>query len=132
MILRLPIIKQKKVLKKLLIHSVKIIKMATKKKNSKFISGALIGAALGVAVGIFSNSEKGKELKKEMKDKMSDFYKTIAPKLKKMKEVGEKEYKTFINKALADYNKDGKFDKEDLKKLANHAHASWKHLKKNL
>lgn len=100
--------------------------------SSKFLSGALIGAALGVAVGIFSNSEKGKELKKEMKDKMTDFYKTVAPKLKKMKEVGEKEYKTFISKALVDYNKDGKFDKEDLKKLANHAHASWKHLKKHL
>lgn len=103
-----------------------------KKKSSKFLSGALIGAALGVAVGIFSNSEKGKELKKEVKNKMADFYQTIAPKLKKMKEVGEKEYKTFINKALVDYNKDGKFDKEDLKKLANQAQNSWKHLKKHL
>jgi len=103
-----------------------------KKKSSKFLSGALIGATLAVAVGIFANSKKGKELKKEVKDKMAEFYATITPKLKKMKEVGEKEYKAFINKALADYNKDGKFDKEDLKKLAKEAHASWKHLKKNL
>ncbi len=102
------------------------------KKSSKFLSGALVGATLGIAAGIFANSAKGKELKKEVKDKMADFYKTIAPKLKNMKEVGEKEYKTFINKALADYNKNGKFDKEDLKNLAKQAHASWKHLKKHL
>lgn len=108
------------------------MKKQEKKKSSKFLSGALIGAALGVAVGLFATSKKGKEVRKEMKDKMAEFYQTIAPKLKKMREVGEKEYKTFINKALVDYNKDGKFNKEDLKKLAQHAHASWKHLKKHL
>jgi len=103
-----------------------------KKKSSKFLSGALIGAVLGVAAGIFASSKTGKQVKKEMKDKMTDFYQTIAPKLKKMKEVGEQEYKLFINKALTDYNKDGKFDKKDLKNLAKQAHASWKHLKKHL
>ena len=108
--------------------------MATKAKgkSSKFLSGALIGAALGVAAGIFANSETGKEMRKEVKDKMADFYKTITPKIKKMKDVGEKEYKAFITKALDDYNKDGKFNAEDLKNLAKQAHASWKHLKKNL
>jgi len=49
-----------------------------------------------------------------------------------VKEVGEQEYKKFINKALTDYNKDGKFGKEDLKNLAKQVHASLKHLKKNL
>lgn len=102
------------------------------KKSSKFLSGALIGATLAVAVGIFANSKKGKELKKEVKDKMTDFYATITPKLKKMKEVGEAEYKLFISKALKDYNKDGKFDAEDLKNMAKEAHKSWKHLKKHL
>jgi len=105
--------------------------MATK-KSSKFLKGAVIGAALGVATGLFANSKAGKELKKEVKDKMADFYQSITPKLKKMKAVGEKEYKDFINKAVADYNKDGKFSKEDLKKLANQAKNSWKHIKKNL
>lgn len=104
----------------------------TNKKSSKFLSGALIGAALGVAAGIFANSDKGKEVAKEIKDKSIEFYKYLAPQIKKAKEMGEKEYKAFINKALANYNKDGKFDKEDLKKLAKHAHASWKHLKKHL
>lgn len=107
-------------------------KKKSPKNDNKFINGALIGATLAIAIGIFAESKKGKELKKEVKDKVADFYKTITPKLKKMKEVGEKEYKTFIDKALADYNKDGKFDKEDLKKLATEAHKSWKHLKKNL
>jgi gas vesicle protein len=106
--------------------------MATKKKSSKFLSGALIGAALGIAAGIFSSSKTGKQMKKEVKGQMADFYQSIAPKLKTMKKVGEQEYKLFINKALADYNKDGKFDKKDLKNLAKQANASWKHLKKHL
>ena len=71
-------------------------------------------------------------LSKELKFKMAEFYKTIAPKIKRAKAMGEKEYKAFITKALADYNKDGKFDAEDLKSLMKEAHASWKHLKKNL
>ncbi len=101
-------------------------------KSSKFLSGALIGAALGVAAGIFAESKTGKEVRKEIKDKMAEFYKTVAPKLKNAKEMGEKEYKIFINKALADYKKNKKFDAEDLKKMAKEAHASWKHLKKHL
>jgi gas vesicle protein len=105
--------------------------MATK-KGSKFLSGALIGAALGVAAGIFSESETGKEMRRELKGKMAEFYKTVAPKLKNAKEMGEKEHKIFINKALADYKKNKKFDTEDLKKIAKEAHASWKHLKKHL
>ena len=101
-------------------------------KSNKFLSGALIGAALGIAAGIFAASKTGKDMRKDVKDKMTDFYQTIAPKLKEMRKVGEKEYKIFIDKALADYNKDHKFNREDLKRLAKEAHASWKHLKKNL
>ena len=101
-------------------------------KSSKFLDGALIGAALGVAAGIFAGSKTGKEVRKEIKDKLADFYKTVSPKLKNAKEMGEKEYKIFIDKALVDYRKNKKFDAEDLKKLAKEAHASWKHLKKNL
>ena len=101
-------------------------------KSNKFLSGALIGAALGVAAGIFAESKTGKEVRKEVKDKMAEFYKTIAPKLKNAKEMGEREYKSFINKALVGYNKTKKFKKEDLKNLAKEAHASWKHLKNHL
>jgi gas vesicle protein len=101
-------------------------------KSSKFLSGALIGATLAVAAAIFAESKTGKEVRREVKDKMAEFYKFAAPKLKNAKEMGEKEYKIFINKALADYRKNKKFDAEDLKKLAKEAHASWKHLKKHL
>ncbi|MEK7088942.1 MAG: YtxH domain-containing protein [Patescibacteria group bacterium] len=104
----------------------------TNKKSSKFLSGALIGTALGVAAGIFSASKTGKEMRKEMKDKSIEFYEFIAPQIKKAKEMGEKEYKIFINRALVNYNKNKKFKKEDLKNLAKEAHASWKHLKKHL
>jgi len=101
-------------------------------KKGKFLSGALIGAVLGVAAGIFATSKKGKEISKEAKVKIAEFYKFIAPQIKKAKEMGEREYKAFINKALVGYNKTKKFKKEDLKSLAKEAHASWKHLKKHL
>ena len=60
-------------------------------KKSKFLSGALIGAALGVAAGIFATSKKGKEISKEAKVKIAEFYKFIAPQIKKAKEMGEEE-----------------------------------------
>jgi gas vesicle protein len=100
--------------------------------SSKFLSGALIGAALGVATGLFATSKKGKEIGKEVKDKSVEFYKYIAPQIKKAKEMGEKEYKAFINKALISYNKNKNFGKKDLENIAKEAHASWKHLKKHL
>ena len=103
-----------------------------KKTGNKFLKGAVVGAALGVAAGLLASSKEGKKVKKEVKEKLGDFYAVMAPKLKKAKEVGEKEYKFFINKALADYNKDGKFNKEDLKHLAKEAQKSWKHIKKHL
>lgn len=111
--------------------------MATKakkenKKNSKFLSGALIGAALGVAVGLFATSKKGKEVTKEIKDKSIEFYKFIAPQLKKVKEMGEKEYKDFIKSTLASYSKNKNLNKTDLANIAKEVQASWKHLKKHL
>jgi len=108
----------------------------TNKKNNKqsshFLSGALIGATLAVAAGIFATSKTGKQMTKEVKSKSVEFYKYLAPQLKKAKEMGEKEYKEFINKALTNYNKNKKFNKEDLEGLAKEAYASWKHFKKHL
>ena|SRR3989338_9067325 len=101
-------------------------------KSNKFLSGALIGAALGVAAGIFATSKKGKEISKEAKVKIAEFYKFIAPQIKKAKEMGEEEYKKFINKALISYNKNKNLSTEQVKSLAKEAHASWKHLKKHL
>lgn len=101
-------------------------------KSSKFLSGALIGAALGVAAGLFATSKAGKDMTKEVKNKSVEFYKYIAPQIKKAKEMGEKEYKEFINKALVSYNKNKKFSDKDIENLKKEAKASWKHLKKHL
>jgi gas vesicle protein len=113
--------------------------MATKtkkgsKKGSNFLSGALVGATLGIAASMFATSKKGQEMEQELKDKikMTDFYKNIAPKIKKAKSIGEKEYKSFIAKSLIDYNKNGKLSKEDLERMTKEAQASWKHIKKHL
>ena len=108
------------------------MKKKTNKKSSHFLSGALVGAVLGVAAEIFATSEKGKEMEGELKDKMVGFYKSIAPKIKKAKTMGEKEYKAFISKALVNYNKNGEFSEKDIKNIAKEAQDSWKHLKKHL
>ena len=101
-------------------------------KSSKFLSGALAGAALAVAVGIFASSKAGKEMKKEVKSKMAEFYRYLAPQLKKVKAMGEKEYKLLVGKALASYNKNKKFSRKDLENIKKEAHAFWKHMKKHL
>lgn len=101
-------------------------------KSSKFLSGALIGAVLGVAAGIFATSKKGKEMGREVKDKSVEFYNFIAPQLKKVREMGEQEYKKFINKAVLEYKKNKNLSTEQVKNIAKEAHASWKHLKKHL
>ena len=103
----------------------------TKSKGSKFLSGALLGAALGVAVGLFANTKSGKKVVKEVKDTSADFYKYLAPRLKKAKEIGESEYKNFVDTALVAYNKNKKFNKSDLEKLKKEAYASWKQIKKH-
>ena len=107
------------------------------KKNKKktgylWLSGALIGAALGVAAGILSESKFGKGLGKKAKHASVDFYRHIAPRLKKAKKMGEAEYKIFVGEAVKRYAKDKKISGQELKHLVRETQASWKHLKNNL
>ncbi len=101
-------------------------------KSSKFLSGALIGAALGVAAGLFATSKTGKEMSGEVKNKMAEFYKTIAPQLKKAQKMGEQEYKAFVKNAALKYNKNKTLSDGQVNDLIKEAHSSWKHLKKHL
>jgi gas vesicle protein len=105
------------------------------KKGSKFLTGALVGAVLGVAAGVFATTKTGKKLGKDKKDgvsnKATDFYKYIVPKLKKAKDMGEKEYKDFIDQALVVYSKNKKLTVKEVSELKKEANKYWKLLKKH-
>jgi len=95
------------------------------------LEGAVIGTALGVTAGLFLASKKGKQLQKDIKQKVIGFYAYVAPKLKKIKKLGEKEYIAFVENAAKNYSKAKKFSAAETKILMAEAKKTWKHLKKN-
>lgn len=103
-----------------------------KSNKLSFLKGAAAGMALGVAASIFLTSKKGKELRKELKDSMVDFYAYIAPKVKKMKKMGEKEYKEFMKNAVLQYSKAKKISEDVTKDLIKEAQKSWHYFSKHV
>jgi len=105
-------------------------------KGGGMLLGALVGSVLGVAAGMLASSESGKKIGKKMaKDarKLSgDFYRYIAPRMKKLKAVGEKEYNAFMAEGAKKYSKARKLSLEEEKILAGEAKRSWGHIKKHL
>lgn len=111
---------------------VKAVKPAKKGGGYGWLEGALIGAALGVAAGLLAESKFGKKLGEKAKHLSVDFYRYMAPQIKKVKKMGEAEYKKFVAEKMARYSKDKKLSKVEAQHLMNDAIAAWKHLKKNL
>lgn len=105
-----------------------------KKKGSGYawLAGGLIGAALGVGAGLLAESKFGKKLGGDAKQLSADFYRYMAPQIKKVKKMGEAEYKDFVAEAMRRYGKDKKLSRTEAQRLVKSAQASWKHLKKNL
>lgn len=104
-----------------------------KKNNAlKLLEGALAGAALGAAAGLLLAPESGKKLRSDIKKKSADFYRHLAPQLKKMGKIGEKEYQAAVKKAMASYGKAKKLSAKEMADLIKEAYASWKELKKHL
>lgn len=101
------------------------------KNKLKFIGGAVVGTALGIAAGLFLSSKKGKEMTSKAKEKLSDFYVYISPELKKIKEMGEREYNEFIEKAGEKYSKAKKLTEKEAKELIKEAKSAWKQIIKN-
>lgn len=108
-------------------------KVVQKNKTGRhLLEGALAGIALAVAAGIFSQTKTGKKVVKDVRDKSADFYKFLAPQLKKAKEMSQDQYHKIIDAALVKYGKTKKLSKADVKELSESAYKSWEHLKKNV
>lgn len=106
----------------------------TNKKVSvtkKVIEGALAGAVLGVAAGMFINSVKGKNIQKDVKQHVADFYKSVAPKVKKIKKMTEDEFKAFMEVAVVKYGKSKKMTEKEIQDLTKEVKMGWKHLSKH-
>lgn len=110
--------------------------MATPTKKSKkglhILEGVLAGAALAVAAGIFSQTKTGKKLTSDIRDKSAEFYKYLAPQIKKAKQMTEAQYHQLIDASMARYSKAKKLTNAEIRDLKREARSSWSHLKKNL
>ena len=98
----------------------------------KFLEGTVAGVALGVAASMFLASKKGKELKNDIADIMADFYKSISPQIKKIKKMGEKQYKEFMKNAAEQYTKTKKVSGDIANQFIEEAQQSWQHFSEHL
>ncbi|RJQ23137.1 hypothetical protein C4565_10935 [Candidatus Parcubacteria bacterium] len=102
-----------------------------KNNRAKIIEGRLIGAALSIAAGIILVSESTKKFLGDVKKKSAEFHAYIAPQFKKMKQVGEEEYNSFIKTAMETYAQKKRLSEKEKKEIIAHAKKSWKHIKKH-
>jgi len=103
-----------------------------KNNRAKVIEGRIVGAILGVAAGIAVASESGKKFLGDVQKKSAEFHAYLAPQLKKVKEVGEKEYDSFVKTAMKTYAQKKHISEKESKEIVSRAKKSWKHIKKHL
>ncbi|MFA6077760.1 MAG: YtxH domain-containing protein [Candidatus Paceibacterota bacterium] len=107
-------------------------KKNTKGNSGKLLEGALVGAVLGVVAGILITSEAGKKIGTDIKKLSGDFYRYMAPQVKKLKNLGESEYNTLVDQSVKKYAKAKKLSIAEEKILVKEAKRSWNHIKKHL
>jgi gas vesicle protein len=100
--------------------------------GGKLLEGALVGAVLGIAAGILITSETGKKMGTDIKKLSGDFYRYMAPQVKKLKKLGESEYNKLVDQSVKKYAKVKKLSLEEEKVIAKEAKRSWGHIKKHL
>jgi gas vesicle protein len=98
----------------------------------KFLEGTVVGITLGVAASIFLALKKGKISEEDIVDVTADFFKYISPKVKKVKKMGEKQYKLFMKNAVKQYAKTKKISDDKARQLMENAQQSWKHFSSHL
>jgi len=101
-------------------------------RKTTAITGALIGAAVGVAAGLLIPSNTGKKIKKQMKASTADFYRYLAPRIKRLKTVGEREYKALIDQAAKSYAEVKDISAKEMADLVDSAKDSWGDIKRGL
>ncbi len=100
--------------------------------GGRILEGTLVGAVLGIAAGMLLAPESGKKMRKDIKKLYGDFYRYIAPKVKKLERMGETEYHAFVAEGIKKYAKAKRLSLEEEKMLAKEAKRSWGHIKKHL
>ena len=106
--------------------------MAKKGNAGKVLEGALAGAALGIAATMFYGSKAGKKAQKKAKVAAGKFYRHMAPKVKKMKKVGEAQLKAYAVKGVKEYAKAQKLSAAEEKMLLAEAKRAWQYAQKHL
>ncbi len=111
-------------------------KAAAQKKNGSkgrnVLEGALVGAILGVAAGMLMAPETGKKLRTDLKKRSADFYRYLAPRVKKLRQIGEERYNAFVDEVAQEYAKAKQLSTSDSRALAVEAKRSWKAIKKEV
>jgi gas vesicle protein len=102
------------------------------KGGGKLLEGALLGAVLGVVAGILLAKETEGKAPVDIKKLSGDFYRYIAPKIKRLKEISEEQYNIFIAQSVENFVKIKKLSLTEEKILTAEAKRSWKRIKKQL
>ncbi len=110
----------------------RINKKNVKKTEGKFLQGALVGAVLSIAAGMLLAPESGKKMRKDIIELSGDFYRYIAPQVKKFARVGEAELNELITQGVKNYAKARKLSNAEEKILAKEAKRSSRHIVKHL
>ncbi len=100
-------------------------------KSNKFLTGAVVGAVLGVISGILLAPESGKKMRQDVRTKSAQFYKFIAPKIKKIGKMGKKEYDMIVQQMAENYAKAKKMSAPEMNELVSSAKKHWNDFSKH-
>src|SRR3989338_3552732 len=97
------------------------------KQTNKYLwlEGVVAGAIIGVGAALLAKSDMGKKLGKEAKHSLADFLKYMVPQIKKIKKMGEAEYKTLVKEAMKRYSMNKKLSKNEIARFTKEAYATW-------
>ena len=95
------------------------------KKSNKFLTGAVVGAVLGVVSGLLLAPESGKKMRNDIKTKSAEFYKWIAPKIKKMGKITKKDYELVVTSMAHAYGKVKKLSTSEVNQIVASAKKHW-------